>query len=267
LADSGLVLTGLTTALLADLAMAVSQIETASIKGLILHVPETGWLGGTRAYESHLDAASAFAACQNRQALLRRLETAVFPLAAVVEGTVCGDGLELILAAQRRFVRVDIDAQFGFPGAAAGQFPTAGGISRLVRLIGLQAGLDWLLQGKTYPVSDGAAAGLLHTVAADSGVFDTAVAWLLSHPDARAPWDGVKRYKIPGGSPQSPRIAQMLALAPAQIRSVAGEKAPYFISILAAAAEGAQVDFDTACRIEARYFAHVTQFTKTGSRS
>ena len=67
------------------------------------------------------------------------------------------------------------------------------------------------------------------------------------------PWDR-KGYKIPGGAPTSPKLAAVLPAFPANLRKQvkgADFKAPK--AIMAAAVEGAQVDFETASRIESRY--------------
>ena len=68
------------------------------------------------------------------------------------------------------------------------------------------------------------------------------------------PWD-VKGYKIPGGTPSNPKLAQNLPAFPANLRKqLKGANYPAPHHIMAAAVEGAQVDFDTALEIEGRYF-------------
>jgi 3-hydroxyacyl-CoA dehydrogenase / enoyl-CoA hydratase / 3-hydroxybutyryl-CoA epimerase len=84
---------------------------------------------------------------------------------------------------------------------------------------------------------------------------DKARAWILANPAPKAAWDASKRIRIPGGNPNQPHIAQMLAVAPTMIRQESKGNYPAPLAILAAAVEGAQVDFATACRIESRYFA------------
>ena len=78
-------------------------------------------------------------------------------------------------------------------------------------------------------------------------------AWIASNPDTQQPWDS-KGYRIPGGDPSSPKVAQMLAIAPAMLRDKTKGCYPAPEAIMCAAVEGAQVDFDTALRIESRYF-------------
>ena len=68
------------------------------------------------------------------------------------------------------------------------------------------------------------------------------------------PWD-VKGYKIPGGTPSNPKLAQNLPAFPANLRKqLKGANYPAPHHIMAAAVEGAQVDFDNASEIEGRYF-------------
>ena len=64
-----------------------------------------------------------------------------------------------------------------------------------------------------------------------------------------------KGYKIPGGTPSTPALAQNLPAFPANLRKqLKGANYPAPHHIMAAAVEGAQVDFDNAIEIEGRYF-------------
>ena len=78
-----------------------------------------------------------------------------------------------------------------------------------------------------------------------------ALAWIDAHPDATQPWDR-KDYRMPGGTPASPKIAAALAVAPAVLAQKTRGLYPATQAILAAMVEGALVDYDTAMRIEAR---------------
>ena len=85
-----------------------------------------------------------------------------------------------------------------------------------------------------------------------------AKAWIKANPDAHTqPWDA-KGYKMPGGTPSSPALAGILPSFPALLRKqLKGAPMPAPRAILDAAVEGAQVDFDTASRIESRYFTQL----------
>ena len=63
---------------------------------------------------------------------------------------------------------------------------------------------------------------------------------------------------MPGGSPKSPALAAFLPAFPALLRKqLKGAVYPAARAILSAAVEGAQVDFDTASRIESRYLTNL----------
>src|SRR5205823_3083084 len=68
------------------------------------------------------------------------------------------------------------------------------------------------------------------------------------------PWDA-EGYKIPGGTPSNPKFAQNLPAFPANLRKqLKGANYPAPHHIMAAAVEGAQLDFDNAIEVEGRYF-------------
>ena len=81
-----------------------------------------------------------------------------------------------------------------------------------------------------------------------------AKAWILGTPGrpeaAQNPWDRAG-YKMPGGTPKTPALAAFLPAFPALLRKqTKGAVYPAPRAIMSAAVEGAQVDFDTASRIE-----------------
>src|SRR5207244_7923857 len=79
--------------------------------------------------------------------------------------------------------------------------------------------------------------------------------WVAENPEAQQPWDADKKYKIPGGTPSTPALAMNLPAFPANLRKqLKGANYPAPRHIMAAAVEGAQVDFDNALEIEGRYF-------------
>ena len=63
---------------------------------------------------------------------------------------------------------------------------------------------------------------------------------------------------MPGGDPRQPQVAQMLAIAPAMLKKKTFGNYPAPEAIMSAAVEGAVVDFETASRIESRYFVKIT---------
>ena len=191
------------------------------------------------------------------KAQLRSLETLGKPVVAAINGAALGGGWEICLACHYRVALDDQSLQLGLPEVTLGLLPGGGGVVRMVRLLGLEKALPYLLEGKKIRPRQALQAGLIDALAVDRDeLLAKARAWILAHPDAAQPWDN-KAYQIPGGTPSSPKVAQMLAIAPSILRSKTNGCLPAPEKILCAAVEGAQVDFDTAHVIETRYFTEL----------
>jgi 3-hydroxyacyl-CoA dehydrogenase/enoyl-CoA hydratase/3-hydroxybutyryl-CoA epimerase len=215
------------------------------------------------------DAQAIFEMCEAIKADLRRLETLGKPVAAAINGAALGGGLEIALACDRRLIVDNPKAEVGLPEVTLGLLPGGGGVTRLVRMLGIQAALmDVLLVGTRFKPAAARDKGLVdEVVATREELVPAAKAWIASvkdDPDAALkPWDR-QGYKMPGGTPKSPSLAGFLPAFPAMLRKQAkGADYPAPRAIMAAAVEGAQVDFDTASRIESRYLAGLI----TGSNS
>ncbi|MBV9820590.1 MAG: enoyl-CoA hydratase/isomerase family protein [Solirubrobacterales bacterium] len=209
------------------------------------------------------DVDAVFAMAQDIKADLRRLEKLGKPVVAAVNGAALGGGLEITLACHHRIVVDDPKAELGLPEVTLGLLPGGGGVTRTVRMFGIQSALmDILLQGTRFKPAAAREKGLVdELVGSRDDLIPAAKAWIESVKDdpqaASNPWDR-DGYKIPGGSPSSPALAQFLPAFPAMLRKqTKGAVYPATRAIMAAAIEGAQVDFDTASRIESRYLAHL----------
>lgn len=191
------------------------------------------------------------------KAQLRRLETLGKPVVAAINGAALGGGWEICLACHHRVALDDKSVQLGLPEVTLGLLPGGGGVVRMVRMLGLEKALPYLLEGKKVRPAQALQAGLIDELAADrEALLAQARAWVLANPEVRQPWDN-KGYAIPGGTPSHPKVAQMLAIAPSILRSKTQGCFPAPEKILCAAVEGAQVDFDTAHLIETRYFTEL----------
>jgi 3-hydroxyacyl-CoA dehydrogenase/enoyl-CoA hydratase/3-hydroxybutyryl-CoA epimerase len=204
-------------------------------------------------------AAENTAQAQHIKSLLRRLETLGRPVVAAVGGSALGGGLEIALATHHRVVLDRPDIRLGVPETTLGLLPGAGGVTRLVRMLGLQPALtDWILPGTQHRVAQAAEKGVVdEVVSSPEELLTAAAAWITSHPDAVQPWDAAG-FRIPGGGANSPTVAAMLPAFPATLRKQL-RGAPYEAprAALAAAVEGSLVDFDTAGLIESRYLVHL----------
>jgi 3-hydroxyacyl-CoA dehydrogenase/enoyl-CoA hydratase/3-hydroxybutyryl-CoA epimerase len=190
------------------------------------------------------------------KAQLRRLETLGKPVVAAINGAALGGGLEIALATHHRIAVDDSKVQMGFPEVQLGLLPGAGGVVRSVRMLGIvNALMQLLMQGQRLRPAKAKELGILdEIVPTRDDLIPAAKAWIAANPEAQQPWD-VKGYKIPGGTPSNPSLAQNLPAFPANLRKqLKGANYPAPHHIMAAAVEGAQVDFETAIEIEGRYF-------------
>ena len=205
--------------------------------------------------------------------LLRKIERAGMdaktnkggkPIAAALPGTALGIGLELPLSTHRIFAANSPKAKIGLPEILVGIFPGAGGTTRLVRKMGAMAASPYLLEGKLLDPARAKSAGIIDEVCDDP--VEAARQWVLSASDADIvkPWDQ-KGYKMPGGAPYHPAGFMTYVGASAMVNGKTKGVYPAARALLSAAYEGALVPFDTALKIEARWFTHVLMNPSSGN--
>ncbi|MET7612468.1 3-hydroxyacyl-CoA dehydrogenase NAD-binding domain-containing protein [Streptomyces seoulensis] len=190
---------------------------------------------------------------------LRRIETLGVPVVAAINGAALGGGFEIALACHHRIALDAPGSKIGCPEVTLGLLPGGGGVARTVRLLGItDALLKVLLQGTQYNPRRALDNGLVHEVVrTPEELTARARDFIDAHPESQQPWDK-PGYKIPGGTPANPKFAANLPAFPASLRKQTnGAPYPAPRNILAAAVEGAQVDFETAQVIEARYFVEL----------
>ncbi|MGB0220909.1 MAG: 3-hydroxyacyl-CoA dehydrogenase NAD-binding domain-containing protein [Sinimarinibacterium flocculans] len=246
---------------------AIAKIENdASIKGVIITSGKKEFLAGAdidKVYKM-TDPAEAFAMAEAYKSFLRRLEKCGRPVVAALNGTALGGGLELALACHYRIAIDDPKAKFGLPEVKLGLLPGGGGTQRLPRLIGIQASLPLMLEGKELKPAQAKQQGIIHELAADKDeMFAKARAWIAANPKPVQPWDD-KKFKWPGGDSKSPANAQVWAIAPSMASAKTWGNMPAPTNIMSSVFEGGITDFDTGCRVESRYFAElvVSQVSK-----
>jgi 3-hydroxyacyl-CoA dehydrogenase/enoyl-CoA hydratase/3-hydroxybutyryl-CoA epimerase len=203
------------------------------------------------------NAGEIFSEVEDIKRDLRTLETLGKPVVAAINGAALGGGLEIALACHHRIVADVKGVQLGLPEVTLGLLPGGGGVTRTVRMMGIQnAFVNVLSQGTRFKPAKAKEVGLVdELVGTVEELVPAAKAWIKANPEAHTQkWD-VKGYKMPGGTPSTPALAAILPSFPSLLRKqVKGAPMPAPRAILAAAVEGAQVDFDTASRIESRYF-------------
>ena len=217
-------------------------------------------------------ARGLFEGTMKMHGLLRKIERAGMdpktlkggkPIAAALPGTAAGIGLELPLATHRTFIANNPKAKVGLPEIMVGIFPGAGGTTRLVRKLGAMGAAPFLLEGKM--LSPGKAKGQLVDEVVDDPVA-AAREWVLNAKDADLvkPWDQ-KGYKMPGGAPYHPAGFMTFVGAAAMVNGKTQGVYPAAKALLSAVYEGALVPFDTALKIEARWFTNVLLNPSSGA--
>ncbi|MDQ6835452.1 MAG: 3-hydroxyacyl-CoA dehydrogenase NAD-binding domain-containing protein, partial [Actinomycetota bacterium] len=236
------------------------EAEREDIQGVIItSAKKTFFAGGDlhdlrSATKENSDEIAGFV--REGKSVLRRLETLGRPVVAAVNGSALGGGLEIALACHHRIVVDDAKIQLGFPEVQLGLLPGAGGVVRTVRMLGIvNALMSLLMRGQRVRPGKGKEIGIVdQLVSSPDELIPAAKQWIEGNAEAQQPWD-VKGYKIPGGTPSTPSLAQNLPAFPANLRKqIKGANYPAPKNIMAAAVEGAQVDFDSAIEIEGRYF-------------
>jgi 3-hydroxyacyl-CoA dehydrogenase len=115
--------------------------------------------------------------------ILDAIEGSSKPVVAALHGTVAGGGLELALACHVRVA--DDGAVVSLPEVTLGILPGAGGTARLLRVVGVEAALDMILNGRRVSASEALALGLVAEVAPAHAVRARAIA--LAREAARKP--------------------------------------------------------------------------------
>ena len=189
------------------------------------------------------------------KAIMRKLETMDKPVVAAVNGSALGGGYELTLACHHRISLNNPGIKIGLPEVKLGVFPGGGGTQRLTRMIGIQNALPILLEGKEFDPERALKKGLIDDLADDvPHMMAKARKWILTHPEIKQPWDQ-PNFSWPGGDNHDPNIFQLWALAPSMVNQKTRGNYPAAQNILSCVYDGGWIDFDTACRVESRYFA------------
>ena len=247
-------------------------VSNEDMKGAVITSgKKTGFLAGADLRmlggASASSVASGFDTAFALNAMLRKLETGghpakalkkgqahAKPVAAAINGLALGGGLELVLACHYRVVADNPKVQLGVPEVQVGLLPGGGGTQRLPRLAGLQNAAMMATQGKPIDPNTAKGYGIIHEIAPADEVVAKAKKWVKANPKTAAPWDK-QGFKFPGGGgAMDPRSVQFFVAANAMGQSQAQHNYPAIEAILSCLYEGSIVPFDTAIRIESKYF-------------
>ncbi len=246
-----------------DLGIVTAQVLTdkAAIRGIVLASNKSTFFAGADLKglmrSKATDGPKVFAEIEAMKKNFRTLETLGVPVVSCINGAALGGGWEVALVGHYRIAVNDKKIQLGLPEITLGLIPGASGITKMTRLLGLMGAQPYILEAKLFNPTHAMELGLVHELVADaSQLRERALAFIAANPTSQHPWDD-KAYKIPGGAPSNPKIAAGLVVAPAMMKKTSRGLYPAPEAALCAMVEGAQVDFDTALRIESRYLARL----------
>ncbi len=246
-----------------------------AVKGIVITSGKDSFAGGmdlkvlanVKAEGGDNPAQSIFDFIMDGHRILRKIERAGMdpktnkggkPIACAIPGLCAGIGTEIALACHRRFMADTAKGRIGLPEILVGLFPGAGGTTRYSRMVGAMAAAPVLLEGKMLDAKKAKSAQLVDEVVEPGELLEKAKAWVLGAGDADIvkPWDQ-KGFKMPGGEPYHPQGFMTFVGANAMINGKTKGVYPAAKALLSAIYEGAMVPFDTALRIEARWFTSV----------
>ena len=245
-------------------------VANVDVKGVVLASGKSDFVVGanlkeiltmqTGDYEK--DVASTMEFIRLIHSTMRKMETGGKTFVAALNGTALGGGMEVALACHQRIAADNAKAKFGFPEVNLGLLPGGGGTQRLARMVGVEKSLPWLTQATQVGPKPALEAGLVDQVVAADDVIATAKQWLKDNPEAIQPWDvsridRKKKFRLPGGEVQTPKVSQVFMGAEAMLRkkTLGNYNAPQ--KILEVLFEGCQAPIDAALEIEGRGFTQL----------
>jgi 3-hydroxyacyl-CoA dehydrogenase/enoyl-CoA hydratase/3-hydroxybutyryl-CoA epimerase len=238
----------------------------AAIKGAIVTSGKEAFVAGADllAMEANLDQTAddpvdvLFEKYGSLSRAFRRLETCGKPVVAAINGAAMGGGFELALACHHRVLADKPAAAVGLPEVQVGLLPGAGGTQRLPRLVGIQASMPYLMEGKHASPQQAQKAGLVHELAAPDELLTVARRWLLQSPTAVQPWDE-KGFRFPGGNALDPRVAPAFVVGNAMLQANTYHNLPAPLAIQSCLYEGSLLPIDAALRVETKYLLTVAR--------
>ena len=114
---------------------------------------------------SQQEREAMFQSLLDAKAPLRRLEALGVPIAVGINGAALGGGYEIALACHHRIALNNKSVQIGLPEAMLGLMPGAGGVVRMVRMLGMQEALTLISTGKRLKAEPALEKGLIHELA------------------------------------------------------------------------------------------------------
>jgi 3-hydroxyacyl-CoA dehydrogenase/enoyl-CoA hydratase/3-hydroxybutyryl-CoA epimerase len=269
-----------TAEVLTELDALIDQVAgDAAIKGAVFTSGKASFSGGAdlsmikgmfsfyqqqKAADPDTAAQKLFDLVGGMNQLFRKLETCGKPWVSAINGVCMGGAFELSLACHGRVASNAKSVKIALPEVKVGIFPGAGGTQRVPRLTNAQDALQMMTTGSSLTASRAKAMGLIHQVVEPDQLVAAAKQMIKDGLKPVAPWDE-KGFKAPGGGIWTPAAAQLWPAVPALLRRETSGNYPGALAILKCVYEGLQLPFDTALKVEQRYFTEVLRSTEAFS--
>jgi 3-hydroxyacyl-CoA dehydrogenase/enoyl-CoA hydratase/3-hydroxybutyryl-CoA epimerase len=201
-------------------------------------------------------ATMAFERSRKLSQVYRKLETSGKPWVAALNGTAMGGCFEMALACHYRVAADNPKTRLGLPEIKVGLFPGAGGTQRIARMMATADALQFLLKGDQLRLDRAKGMKLIDAVVPAADLIAAAKTWIKTTPKSKQPWD-MDGFRLPSGPVWSKMGMMTWPAANAIYRKETMDNYPAARGMLSSVFEGLQVPFDTALRIESRYFTRV----------
>jgi 3-hydroxyacyl-CoA dehydrogenase/enoyl-CoA hydratase/3-hydroxybutyryl-CoA epimerase len=260
-------------------AILAATVADEAVKGVVFTSGKSSFSGGAdltmikgmfamlaeeKAKDPQAAVQKLFDAAGQMSQLFRRIETNGKPWVSAINGTCMGGAFELSLACHGRVAANAKSVKIALPEVKVGIFPGAGGTQRVPRLANAQDALQMMTTGSSLTAQRAKAMGLIHQVVEPGELITAAKQMIKDGLKPIAPWDE-KGFKVPGGGVWTPAAAQLFPAAPAILRRETAGNYPGALAILKCVYEGLQLPFDTALKVEQRYFTQILQTTEAFS--
>jgi 3-hydroxyacyl-CoA dehydrogenase/enoyl-CoA hydratase/3-hydroxybutyryl-CoA epimerase len=260
-------------------AIVDATVADTAVKGVVFTSGKSSFSGGAdltmikgmfsmlaeeQAKDPSTAAQKLFDAAGRMSKLWRKIELNGKPWVSAINGTCMGGAFELSLACHGRVAANSKSVKIALPEVKVGIFPGAGGTQRVPRLANAQDALQMMTTGSSLTPQRAKAMNLLHQVVEPAELINAAKQMIKDGLKAVAPWDE-KGFKVPGGGIWTPAAAQLWPAAPAILRRESAGNYPGALAILKCVYEGLQLPFDTALKVEQRYFTEILQTTEAFS--
>jgi 3-hydroxyacyl-CoA dehydrogenase/enoyl-CoA hydratase/3-hydroxybutyryl-CoA epimerase len=247
-----------------DVAEAAEKISADDkIRGAVVTSGKDSFMAGAdlkglvATFDQRTDAAEVYGWCRQLQQAYRKLETCGKPVAAAINGTALGGGLELALACHYRVVGDHPKTRLGQPEVQIGLMPGAGGTQRLLRLMGIEAALRMNTEGKHIAPQKALEMGFVDEVVEPGKEVAAAKEWVKKTDTTDAPWDR-KGFKVPGGAGlMHPAAIQTQVVGAALMQKMTNHNYPAPLAIMSATYEGSVLPMDKALDVESKYFTQL----------